>query len=98
MISDVDCCRLTSVIRIFLKCPAQECDLLTVNGIVHCFNNPLGEASLLMVVHNNHLLPVIGYFVQVIRSSNIYKVQDILLETRPSKTDRRFQEFWTDTG
>src|SRR5690606_17276061 len=85
-------------VGVFFKCPTQERNMLAIDCVIHRLDNLLRKACFLMIVHQNNLLPIIGYFIQVVRSSNIDKVQDILLETRPSKTDGRFQEFWTDTG
>src|SRR5690606_41985253 len=49
----------------------------------------------LMVIHQDNLLPIIGYLIQIIGAGNIHKVEYIFLETRASKANRCFEEFWT---
>ncbi len=52
----------------------------------------------LMVVHDNHLLPVICDFFESEAAADINEVEDVLLEARATKSHRRFQEFRSDAA
>src|SRR5690606_32172528 len=98
MVRHIDSSGFTGIVRIFLECPTQKRDMFTVHRVVHRLDDLLGKTRLLVVVHDNDLLPVIGYRVQVICPGNIHQVQNVLLKTRSPKAYGSLQKFWTDTG
>merc|ERR1711924_528785 len=52
------------IARVFLKCKAKDCNLLTCHCVEKRVNYTVSKGSLMVVVHIDHLLPVMGYFLQ----------------------------------
>lgn len=65
---------------------------LAGDGLEEGVNDVLGETPLLVLVHVNNLAPVSGNLGQVQAFAEVDKVENILLETRSTETDRGAQK------
>ena len=48
------------VTRVSFEGEAEDSDLLVVDGVEHSIDHKLSDAMLLVVVHLDHLMPVVG--------------------------------------
>ncbi len=60
----MDCGGFTGVVGILLERKSPNRDLLVRDRVEHGANDSIGEALLLVVVHDDDLFPVGSYFAQ----------------------------------
>mmetsp|Transcript_222 Transcript_222/g.312 ORF Transcript_222/g.312 Transcript_222/m.312 type:complete len:339 (-) Transcript_222:385-1401(-) len=89
---------LSNITCVLLESISKHSDLLSCDSVEHFGNDLLRESLLLVVVHEDDLVPVSGTLIQSISFAQVYKIKNILLEARPSKTDGGIQEFTSDTS
>mmetsp|Transcript_26117 Transcript_26117/g.61216 ORF Transcript_26117/g.61216 Transcript_26117/m.61216 type:complete len:500 (+) Transcript_26117:98-1597(+) len=87
---------LTGVSGILLEGEAVDRDLLAGDGVEHRLDDLHREPLLLVLVHFNHLVPVLGALVEAEGLAEVHKVEDVLLEARPAEAHRRVQELRAD--
>mmetsp|Transcript_3209 Transcript_3209/g.7470 ORF Transcript_3209/g.7470 Transcript_3209/m.7470 type:complete len:224 (-) Transcript_3209:542-1213(-) len=82
----------TCISGILLERETQEDNLLSRNSVEHSTDHLTGKAKLLMVVNLHNLVPVFSNLMKAKTLTKVYKVKNILLEARPTKTDGGIQE------
>ena len=80
--------RFAGVARVLLEGEAEHADFLGGDGVEHAGHHDLGEAALLVLVHQNHLVPVVRALLQTQGLANVHQVQDVLLEARAAQRER----------
>merc|ERR1719188_1712796 len=88
--------RLAHVARVLLEGEAEDCDFLPGDSVEQGVYDPARERLLLVLVHVDDLLPVLGHFVQAELLANIHEIQDVLLEAGAAKTDGSVEELLSD--
>ena len=76
---------------------AEHGNFLVTNGVEHGGNNSSHESGLLVIVHANDGVPVIGNFLQSVALANVRQVQDIFESTNRRNRPRRSKtsgQFW----
>lgn len=74
------------------ECHKGEGAYFIGDGVEEGVHDPLREATLLVFVHGDHLAPISRHFGKVETLGKVDEVEDVLLETRPAKPDRRPQK------
>lgn len=90
--------RLTGVTSVLLEGEAEDGNLLVGNGVEEGGDNLADETLLLVLVHDDDLLPVFGDLGQVQLLREVDEVEDVLLEARTTETNRGLQELGTQAG
>mmetsp|Transcript_32544 Transcript_32544/g.81957 ORF Transcript_32544/g.81957 Transcript_32544/m.81957 type:complete len:232 (+) Transcript_32544:903-1598(+) len=88
-LAHVDGGGLARVPRVLLEREPQHRDLLPADGVEHGAHHALNEATLLVVVHAHHAVPVVRHLLEPVALADIRQVQNVLLEARPAKPHRR---------
>jgi hypothetical protein len=88
---------LAHVTRVLLEGISHDCDFLTSDGIEHFRNHLFREALLLVIVHENDLIPVSGALIETICFAEVDQVEDILLEAGSSESDGRVKKAVSNT-
>src|SRR5690554_6340442 len=86
------------VVGVLFKGPAEYGDFLATYGIEELAYDVLGKAALLVVVHFDDLLPVVGDFGEAVAAGNVHQVEDVFLETAAAEAYGGFQEFGTNAA
>ena len=81
--------RLAGVARVLLEREAKHADFLGGDGVEHAGHHDFGKAALLVLVHQDHLVPVVRALLQAQRLANVHQVQNVLLEARADKKRKR---------
>mmetsp|Transcript_14641 Transcript_14641/g.35284 ORF Transcript_14641/g.35284 Transcript_14641/m.35284 type:complete len:219 (+) Transcript_14641:206-862(+) len=81
---------------ILLEGISQNGDLFARDGVEHARHHLLREALLLVIVHDDHIIPVVRAFFQAIRLAEVDEVEDVLLEAGAAKTDGGVEETFAD--
>src|SRR5690554_5349477 len=89
---------LAGVVGVFFKGPAKDGDLFAAYGIEELAYDVLGKAALLVVVHFDDLLPVVGDFGEAVTAGNVHQVEDVFLETAAAEAYGGFQELGADAA
>mmetsp|Transcript_10884 Transcript_10884/g.21739 ORF Transcript_10884/g.21739 Transcript_10884/m.21739 type:complete len:484 (+) Transcript_10884:310-1761(+) len=84
------------VARVLLEREPEHADLLGRDGVEHATHHDLGEAPLLVLVHQNHLMPVVRALFQPEGLANVHEVEDVFLEARAPEPHRRVEELGAD--
>ena len=58
-----------------------------VQRVEHACDDLVRESLLLVVVHLDYLVPVLGYFFEIQRLAQVDQHVDVFLETRASEAD-----------
>mmetsp|Transcript_4833 Transcript_4833/g.16577 ORF Transcript_4833/g.16577 Transcript_4833/m.16577 type:complete len:306 (+) Transcript_4833:57-974(+) len=95
---DVNRRRFASIPGVLLERKAEHGNFLVTNGVEHGGNNSSHESGLLVIVHANDGVPVIGNFLQSVALANVRQVQDIFLKARTAETDRGVQKLRANSG
>mmetsp|Transcript_114686 Transcript_114686/g.364506 ORF Transcript_114686/g.364506 Transcript_114686/m.364506 type:complete len:601 (-) Transcript_114686:1196-2998(-) len=83
---------LPNISGVLLEGEAQHCDLLVGDRVEQARNDLATEALLLVLVHVNNLLPILGDSGQALRLTDVDQIQNVLLEARAAEADGRTQE------
>jgi hypothetical protein len=59
---------------------------------IRVLNYLIMQTSFLMVIHYNHLLPIINHFCKVHRFSNVYQIQNVFSGNKTPKANRGFKK------
>mmetsp|Transcript_3739 Transcript_3739/g.10714 ORF Transcript_3739/g.10714 Transcript_3739/m.10714 type:complete len:465 (-) Transcript_3739:208-1602(-) len=89
---------LPGVAGVFLERKAVDSDLFPFDGVEHRGDDSLHEPLLLVVVHGDHRLPVVGDILETHALADVHQVQNVLLEARSPEPDAGVQELGADTG
>mmetsp|Transcript_77326 Transcript_77326/g.216153 ORF Transcript_77326/g.216153 Transcript_77326/m.216153 type:complete len:256 (-) Transcript_77326:575-1342(-) len=89
---------LTHVAGVLLERETEDCNLLPGDGVEQGFYDPARERLLLVLVHVDHLLPVLSALVQAELLADVHEVQDVLLEAGAAESDRGVQELLPDAA
>merc|ERR1740120_687005 len=84
--------RLAHVPRVLLEREAEHSDLLVRDGVEEAGDDLAGKRDLLVLVHVNDHLPILGNLVQALGFADVNQVQDIFLKARATKANGRAQE------
>mmetsp|Transcript_26545 Transcript_26545/g.62380 ORF Transcript_26545/g.62380 Transcript_26545/m.62380 type:complete len:224 (-) Transcript_26545:912-1583(-) len=82
----------SNVTRVLLESVSHNRNLLPRDSVEHGRYNFSRESLLLEIIHGNHLTPIFGTRMQSVCFTQIHEVQNILLETRSSKSYRGLQK------
>lgn len=97
MVDQRDGSRFSGISSVLLESESKNGNSLTGDRVEKSVNNLLGESILLVLVHLDNCVPVLGNSGEVERLRKVDQVEDIFLETRSTETNRRFQELGTDS-
>mmetsp|Transcript_17313 Transcript_17313/g.31981 ORF Transcript_17313/g.31981 Transcript_17313/m.31981 type:complete len:321 (-) Transcript_17313:629-1591(-) len=86
----------SDVSSVLLEGVSQNRNLLSRDGVEHGRDDFLRESLLLKVVHGDDLTPVLGTSMQSVRFTQVDEIENVFLEARSSKSDRRLQEALSD--
>ncbi|CAK0843322.1 unnamed protein product [Prorocentrum cordatum] len=89
---------LTHVAGVLLERETEDCNLLPGDGVEQGLYDPARERLLLVLVHVDHLLPVLSALVQAELLADVHEVQDVLLEAGAAESDRGVQELLPDAA
>ena len=78
---------LAGVSSVLLKSKAVDGNLLARHSVHHGSDHLLAEAPLLVFVHFDDLIPVLGNFVKAVGLTQVDKIENILLEARSAEAD-----------
>mmetsp|Transcript_46965 Transcript_46965/g.69528 ORF Transcript_46965/g.69528 Transcript_46965/m.69528 type:complete len:279 (-) Transcript_46965:295-1131(-) len=98
MIDDVSGRCFTHITGVFLECKSEDENFLVGDGVEHAGDHVASKARLLVVVHLDNSRPVISNFSQSKAAADVHKVENILLEARPTKSHGGAKELRADTG
>mmetsp|Transcript_6070 Transcript_6070/g.11072 ORF Transcript_6070/g.11072 Transcript_6070/m.11072 type:complete len:310 (-) Transcript_6070:1243-2172(-) len=90
--------RLAHISRVLLEGIPQNGNLFPRDGVKHAGNHLLRKALLLVVVHDDNLVPVLGALIQTVRLTEVDQVKDIFLEARSAESDRGVEEALPDAS
>ena len=77
---DEGCGGLSGVSGIFLEGESEDGDSFSCYSVEHRTHDFVCESSLLVVVHKNYLVPVVGTLLETEGFADINQVEDVLLE------------------
>mmetsp|Transcript_5034 Transcript_5034/g.14298 ORF Transcript_5034/g.14298 Transcript_5034/m.14298 type:complete len:451 (+) Transcript_5034:158-1510(+) len=83
---------LPHVAGVLLEGVAEDGHLLARGGVEHLAHHLLREALLLVVVHEDDLVPVGGALVEAVGFAEVDEVEDVLLEARAAEPDGGLEE------
>merc|ERR1740120_66475 len=84
--------RLTHVTSVLFERETEHSDFLVRDGVEEAGDDLAGKSDLLVLVHVNDHLPILGNLVQALRFADVNQVQDIFLKARATKANGRAQE------
>ena len=87
-----------SVSSVLLEGKAQNGDPLAGDSVEEALKDVVHESLLLVLVHDDDLLPVLGNLGEVEGLAKVHHVQDILLETAATKANAGLEELGADSG
>src|SRR5690554_2243148 len=89
---------LAGVVGVLFKGPAEDGYFFAADSIEELAYDVLGKAALLVVVHFDDLLPVVGDFGEAVTAGNVHEVEDVFLETAAAEAYGGFQELGADAA
>lgn len=87
---------LADVTGVLLEGISEDGHLLAGGGVEHLGHHLLREALLLVVVHEDDLVPVGGALVEAVGFAEVDEVEDVLLEAGTAETDGGLEEAAAD--
>src|SRR5690554_3867430 len=87
-----------SIVGVFFKGPTEDGDFFAAHGIKELAYDVLGKAALLVVVHFDDLLPVVGDFGEAVAAGDVHQVEDVFLKTTAAEAYGGFQELGADAA
>jgi len=90
--------RLAGVPSVLLEREPEDGDPLTGDGVEHRGHDLASKSRLLIVIHQHHLMPVVGHLLQSKGLADVHQVQDVLLKAGAAVSHRRLQELVSNTG
>mmetsp|Transcript_20212 Transcript_20212/g.28882 ORF Transcript_20212/g.28882 Transcript_20212/m.28882 type:complete len:220 (-) Transcript_20212:595-1254(-) len=87
----------TYIPRVLLEGISQDGNLFAGNSVEHTGYHLLSESLLLVIVHDDDLIPILGAFIQPISFTQVNQVENILLEARSSKANGGIEEPTSNT-
>jgi hypothetical protein len=88
----------TGITCVLLESKSKDSNFLVRDGVEQGGNDVANESLLLVLVHNNNLVPVSGNLGKMELFRKVDKVKNVLLEARTTKTNRRLQKLGSDTA
>mmetsp|Transcript_9216 Transcript_9216/g.13470 ORF Transcript_9216/g.13470 Transcript_9216/m.13470 type:complete len:224 (-) Transcript_9216:768-1439(-) len=82
----------THVTCVFFKGKSKDANFLARDSIEHLTNHFLRKSFLLVVVHDDYLIPVLRTLMKAVCFTQIHEVKNILLETGSSKSNGCLEE------
>jgi hypothetical protein len=87
-LADINSRGFTGITSILLESESIDTNLLVFDGVEASRDDTLDKAFLLVVVHGDNRLPVLGDSVETDALADVDQVEDILLEARSTKANR----------
>mmetsp|Transcript_18313 Transcript_18313/g.51686 ORF Transcript_18313/g.51686 Transcript_18313/m.51686 type:complete len:249 (-) Transcript_18313:637-1383(-) len=84
--------RVTGIARIRLEGETEDRNMLTADGAEHFLHDGPHEALLAVLIHQQHLVPVVRYLLQLEGASQVYEAQQVLSEARSPEPHARTQK------
>mmetsp|Transcript_16648 Transcript_16648/g.24646 ORF Transcript_16648/g.24646 Transcript_16648/m.24646 type:complete len:220 (-) Transcript_16648:343-1002(-) len=88
---------LTYIPRVLLEGISQDGNLFAGDSVEHTGDHLFSESLLLVIIHYNDLIPILGAFMQPISFTQVDQVKNILLEARSSKPNGGIKETPSNT-
>ena len=97
-LADIDGGGLAGVTGVLLEGKSEDCELLAGDGVEHGRDHALDEAVLLVVVHDDYLVPVLRDLIEALGLADVHEVEDVLLEAGAAEAHRGVEELGSDAG
>lgn len=97
VITDLNCWWLSWIVSVLLECCSENADLFPFKVLIEFSVNSQEEILFSEFIHQNNLIPIIGYFEKSFVLGEVNQGQNVFFETTTTKSYWALQEFIPDS-